>query len=106
MFQFQLKILEQLYLFCEWKEAVKLVLTTHDANLDYLEIYSRFFVSEEQVAMPMGERTRIVIPTDVDIYDEIVDFMDELDKDFCKTLWRDQKENPAFREYLKSNACA
>lgn len=105
MFQFQLKILEQLFLFCEQKDAVRLILTIPDANLDYLEIYSRFFVSQEQVITPRGERTRVVIPTDVHTYDEIVAFMDELDKDFRKILWRGQRASPAFRDYLKSNAC-
>lgn len=101
MFQFQLKILEQLFLFCEDKDAVNLILTFNDADLDYLEVYRRFFISEEQVMTARGEQTEIVIPTDVETYDELVDFMDKVDRDFRRTLWRDQKVNSAFREYLK-----
>lgn len=105
MFQFQLKILEQLLLFCEEKGAVNLILTVSDAELDYLEVYSRFFVSEERIGTSRGEQTQVMIPTDVHTYDEIVDFMDELEKDFRKILWRGQNANPVFREYLKLNSC-
>lgn len=105
MFQFQLKILEQLLLFCEEKDAVHLILTINDADLNYLETYSRFFVSEERVTTSREEQMQVVIPTDVNTYDEIIDFMGKLDTDFRKILWREQNINPAFRKYLKSNAC-
>jgi hypothetical protein len=100
MYQFQLKILDQLLLFCDDKDAVNLTLTISDADLDYLDIYRRFFVSEEKVITARGEQTQIVIPTDIETYDEVLDFMDEVDKNFRQSLWRDQKVNPAFRKYL------
>lgn len=102
MFQFQLKILEQLLLLCDDKDAVNLALTIHDADLDYFEIYQRFVISYEEVTMTGGEQIEIVIPTDIETYDEILDFIDKIDKDLHQSLWRDQKDNPAFREYLKS----
>lgn len=105
IFQFQLKILGQLLLFCEERDAVHLALIINDTDLNYLEIYSRFFISEERITTSRGEQIQIVIPTDVHTYDEIIDFMDKLDKDFRKILWRGQNTNSAFREYLKSNAC-
>ena len=105
MFQFQLKILKQLFMFCEWKEAVRVILTIHDDMLDYIEIYSRFFVSKEYVTTPGGEQTQVVIPTDTHTYDEIIEFMDELENDFRKILWRGKNTNKAFQKYLKSNAC-
>jgi hypothetical protein len=105
MFQFHLKILEQLFIFCEEKGAVNLILTMNDAEWDYLEIYSRFFILEEQVITSKGAQMRIVIPTDAHTYDEIIDFMDDLGKEFRTVLWRAQNTNLAFREYLKSNAC-
>jgi hypothetical protein len=104
MFQFQLKILEQLLLFCEEKDAATLALTINDTNLDYLDIYSRFIVSARKVATARGEQTEIVIPADVETYDEVVDFMDEVEKKFRKTLWREQTSNLVFREYLKGYA--
>lgn len=103
--QFQLNILEQLLLFCDEKRAAKLILTMTNIELDYLEIYSRFFISEERVLTSKGEQIQVVIPTDVHTYDEIVDFVDELEQDFRKILWREQRTNPAFREYLMSHSC-
>ena len=109
MGQFQLKILEQILLFCEQKDAANLMLTlndtVNDADLDYLKFYRRFLVSEEQVTTARGEETQIIIPTDMDTYDSVVDFMDKIDREFRCALWRGQSINPAFREYLKSYSC-
>jgi hypothetical protein len=102
--QFQLNLLEQLLLFCDEKEAVKLVLNVYNAELDYLEIYSRFFVAEERVVTEQGERTQVTIPTDVHTYDEIIDFMDELGQNFRKVLWREQNNNPIIRQYLQRHS--
>jgi hypothetical protein len=104
MFQFQLKILEQLLLFCEEKDVATLVMMINDANLDYLDIYSRFITSARKVTTARGEQTEILISTDLDTYDEVVDFMDKVQKQFRKTLWREQTVNLAFREYLKGYA--
>jgi len=105
IFQFHLKILEQLFLFCEEVEAAKLILTLHGVNLDYVEIYNRFCASEEQAVLPKGEEVQVVIAPTIDTYNEIVDFMDELEEDFRRILWRQQNANPTFRQYLKLNAC-
>jgi hypothetical protein len=109
MGQFQLKILECLLLFCEQEGAANLILTLNDtvidADPDYLKFYRRFLVSEEQVTTSRGEETQIMIPTDADTYDNVIDFMDKIDREFRCALWRGQSINSAFREYLKSNAC-
>ena len=102
--QFQLKILEQLFLFCEVKNAVNLLLTINNAKFDYLEIYRRFFISEKQVITARGRQTEIVMPTDVETYDKMIAFMDEVNKDFRQTLWCEQKNNAAFRKYLKEHS--
>jgi hypothetical protein len=104
MLQFHLKILEQLILFCKQKDANKLVLTLDEVIYDDLEIYRHFASAERQVATPRGEQTEIVISSDVDIYDELIDIMDEFDSYFRKGLWRYQKFNPLFRKYLIGNS--
>jgi hypothetical protein len=106
MFQFQLKILQQLFLFCEEKGAVNLILMINDTDLVYLDIYSRFIVSDKKVTTAKGEQTEIVIPIDEDTHDEIADFMDDVEKEFRKTLWHEQTVNAAFREYLKGRSLA
>ena len=100
MVQFQLKILEKLFLFCEEKDAVNLTLTFNEKDLDYLEIYRRFSVPEEEFVTSRGVQTKIVIQTDVETYDDVIDFMDDVDTDLRQTLWHGQKSNPAFRKYL------
>jgi len=109
MGQFQLKILEQLLLFCKQQNAANLILTVNDmlndADLDYLKFYRRFLVSEAQVVTPRGEQTQIVIPTDSATYEKIVDFMDKIDREFQCALWRGQSINPPFQDYLMSGAC-
>jgi hypothetical protein len=100
MIQFQLKILEQLLLCCDEKDATHIVLTISNDNYDDLEIYRHFALSEEQITTEAGEQREVVISTDIETYDEIVDFMDAFEADFQKTLWRHQKHNPAFRKYL------
>jgi hypothetical protein len=105
MGQFQLKILEQLLLFCEQEDAAHIMLTLNDtvnnADLDYLKFYRRFLVSEEQVTTSRGEETQIMISVDGKTYDAIVDFMEKIDREFRCALWRGQSINPAFRKYLK-----
>lgn len=104
MFQFQLKILEQLFLFCEERDAVNLTMVFNDTDLNYLEIYRRFSISEEEFLTSRGVQTKIVIQTDVGAYDNVIDFMDDIDTDLRQTLWHDQKSNPAFRKYLLNNS--
>lgn len=99
--QFQLKILEQLFLLSENLGAVNLVLNFGDYNQDYIEIYQHFLISQEDVTSAHGDHTEIVIPTDVDTYDHVIDFMDLIDHQFQETLWNEQKTNAAFRHYLR-----
>lgn len=104
MFLFQLKILEQLFLFCEEKDAINLTMTIRHNNVDYLEIYRQFFISEEQVETPKGMQTQIVIPMTIEFYDHLLDFIDEIEKDFYQVLWHDQRTNSVIRQYLKYHA--
>jgi hypothetical protein len=104
LIQFQLKILEQLILLCEDKNATQLFLTFNETNQDYLEIYRRFLISEEEIISNHAEQTEIAIPTDVSVYDELIDFMEEIDHKFRQILWREQRENPLYRRFLKSEA--
>lgn len=104
LIKFQLKILEQLLLFAENKDASYLFLNFNEANLDYVEIYQRFIISQESILLARGEQIEIVMPTDVGTYDELIEFMDELEQDFQQSLWRDQKSDPIIRKYLKSQA--
>lgn len=99
---FQLNILEKLLLFCESKHAAYLFLSFHETNLDYLEIFQRFIISQEEVFSAEGELLEIAIPSSVSVYDDLIDLMEEIDHKFRQTLWREQRTNPTYRQYLKS----
>lgn len=101
MIRFHLKILEQLLLFCEEKNAIRLFLSFEEVNLDYMEVFRHFFSVETQVLTPRGKQTEIVIFIADGIYDKLLNFMNRLSHDFYQNLWRDQKVNPAYRQYLK-----
>jgi len=104
MVQFQLKILEKLLLFCEEKDVAQLVLTISNVNYDNLEIYRHFSFTKEQVIDVGEDQTKIIIPTDPQSYDEVIELMDKVDEDFRQTLWRNQKANPTFRKYLMDHS--
>lgn len=99
--RFHLKILEQLLLFCKEKHAANLSLSFEEANLDYMEVFRHFFIFKTEVLTPKGEQTEIVIPINSETYGELFKFMNRLSHDFRQNLWRDQKINPAYRQYLK-----
>lgn len=103
LFQFQLKILKRLLLFCNGKEVTYLILNFNESNLDYLEVYQRFFLSDEQAVSVRIEKTQIIIPIHAKAYDEIADLMDNFDNNFHRALWREQKNTPTFQKYLKKN---
>jgi hypothetical protein len=104
MIIFQMSLLEQLLLVCEEKGAEYILLNFCERTFDYLNIFRRFSISEKQINNSHGERIQITIPADTQIYDDIIDFMDEFKADFCRVLWREQKSNFSLRQYLKSHA--
>ncbi|MGV8947918.1 MAG: hypothetical protein ACOH2E_00895 [Candidatus Paracaedibacter sp.] len=101
MIRFHLKILEQLLIFCEEKNVTILFLSFEEANLDYMEVFRHFFSVESQVLTSRGKQTEIIIPMADEIYGKLLNFMNRLRHDFHQNLWRDQKNNPAYRQYLK-----
>jgi hypothetical protein len=104
LLQFQLKILEELLLFCEEKDVVTIMLTLNDTEEDDIEVFQRFSLSSERVITPNGEQAKIVIQAGTKTYDSIIDFIDEINRNFHQALWRNQKTNAAFRNYIKGHS--
>lgn len=102
--QFQMKILEQLLLFCATHYASKLVIFVDDAQADELEIYRDFLAYEDQTITPQGEKTEMIIPADREAFDQWIDFMEDVTIKFRQTLWREQKNNLAIRQYLERHS--
>ncbi|MGV8947665.1 MAG: hypothetical protein ACOH1N_14655 [Lutibacter sp.] len=101
MVQFQMKILEQLLLFCATHNASSLVIFADDVQADDLGVYQDFLTYEDQTFTSKGEKTEMVIPADRETFDAWIDFMDQTNGKFKQSLWRDQKTNPIIRQYLK-----
>ena len=101
MIQFQMKIMEQLLLFCGNHSANTLVIYTDDVQAEELEIYYDFLGQKDQVINERGEVTELIIPSHREAFDNWIDFMDEVNLKFRQTLWSEQSTNPTIREYLK-----
>lgn len=103
MIQFQMKILEQLFLFCATHYASKLIIYTDDTQADELEIYQNFLTYESQTLTQNGEQTEMIIPADPQTFKDWIDFMDRVTLKLRQTLWQDQRTNFAIRQYLKTH---
>lgn len=103
MIQFQIKILEQLLLFCATHYASKLIIFADDVQADALGVYQDFLTYKDQTLTYKGEKTEMVIPADRATFDAWIDFMEKITIDFRQTLWREQRSNPIIRQYLKNH---
>jgi hypothetical protein len=103
MISFQLKVLEQLLLFCGEHDANTLHILVSEAEAPELEIYHNFSVLKETVLTPQGHKVKIVVPADSESYDHLVDFTTQTCQEFNKSLWHDQASNWAIRRYLKTH---
>jgi len=101
MIQFQMKIMEQLLLFCGDYSVSHLVIYTDDEHAEELGIFQDFLIHQDQTLTPQGEKTEMIISTDSETFDEWIDFMEEVNLKFGQELWREQRHNPVIREYLK-----
>ncbi len=101
--QFQMRIMEQLLLFCSEQCASELTLYMDHDQAEKFGIYESFLTHQGKALTFNGEQTEMVMPADPETFDAWVDFMDKTSRDFRQTLWKDQKENPVIRFYLKSD---
>jgi hypothetical protein len=102
MVQFQMKVLEQLLLFCANHYASRLIIYTDDEQAEELGIYEDFLVHQDQTLTAQGEKTEMVISVNREIFAAWRDFMAEATIKFAQGLWREQRSNPVIRNYLKS----
>lgn len=102
MIRFQMKIMEQLLIFCTHQRASNLIIYVDDDQAKTMGIYQDFVVSEDHVVTPVGEKTEMIVLTDPEIFDDWMQYMNQVTILFQQTLWQDQSGNPAIRRYLKS----
>lgn len=106
MIEFQMKILEQLLVFCATHDAVNLVIFADDLQAEALGIYQDFLAYKDQTLTAQGEKTEMIIPADYQTYDAWIDYMEKMNLEFHQALWREQRSNPAIRRYLKAHPFA
>jgi hypothetical protein len=106
MLQFQMKVLEQLFLFCIKHNAFQLTIYMDDAEAEGFRIYDDFLSHYDETITENGEKAEMVIPTDRKTFDKWFGFMTEMNLKLEQDLWREQRTNPAIRHYLKSRPLA
>lgn len=101
--QFQMKVMEQLLLFCSDRCASQLTIYITDEQAEKFGIYEDFLIHQKQIQTTFGKQTEMVMPADQEAFDAWVNFMDKTSRDFRQTLWKDQRGNPVIQFYLKSD---
>jgi len=104
MIQFQMNVLEQLFMFCTNRNASQLTIYMDDAQAEGFGIYQDFLVHCDDTLTENREQTEMVISTDRKVFGKWCSFMKKTKREFEQDLWREQRFNPAIRRYLKSRA--
>lgn len=102
MIQFQMRIMEELLIFCADHEASGLIIYMDGAQAKDCGIYENILVHQDKTFTKLGEKTVMVIPTDRDTFDKWAALMQDVNHRLHQVLWVEQKLNPAIRTYLKS----
>jgi hypothetical protein len=101
--QFQMQILEHLFAFCAVQNVENLIIRTTEEQFAGLGIYEEFIKYVDQIPTKQGMDVEITILVHSNSLTECGEFMDNMIMQFRKTLWKEQRTNPAIRDYLKAN---
>lgn len=103
MVQFQMKILEQLFVFCANQCISKFIIYTSGTQVDELEIYREFLFYRGQLLPPKGNQNEISMFADSQTFESWIGFMNKVTSMFRHVLWQDYRINHTIRQYLKKN---
>ncbi|MDF3034119.1 MAG: hypothetical protein K0R76_1073 [Alphaproteobacteria bacterium] len=104
--QFQMKVLEQLLMFCANHHAIQLFIYRDDTHGAGFEIYHHFLMHYDEAFIENEEQWAMVISSNQQTADALTDFMKGINLKFCQALWRAQRFNPTIRHYLQSHPFA
>lgn len=99
--RFQMKVLEQLFMFCSNHNASQLTIYMDDAQAEGFGIYEDFLSRYDETITENGEKTEMVIWTNQETFDKWLAFMAETSLKVEQDLWREQRTNSVIRNYLK-----
>jgi hypothetical protein len=104
--QFQINVLEHLFLFCANHEASQLIIHMDDGQAEGFGIYQEFLLHCHGTLTENNKKAKMVIPTDRDAFEKWRSFMAGANLKLEQGLWREQRFNTAIRRYLKSRSIA
>ncbi|MGV8947955.1 MAG: hypothetical protein ACOH2E_01090 [Candidatus Paracaedibacter sp.] len=104
MIKFQMKVLEQLFLFCNGHNASELNIYMDDEQAEGFGIYQEFLSNCAESLAENRAQAEIAILTNPKTFANWCAFMKETNIRLDQDLWREQRSNPAIRRYLKSCA--
>jgi len=102
--QFQMNVLEQLFMFCTKRNASRLTIYMDNAQAEGFGIYQDFLVHCNQAITKNGKQREMVISTGRKPLSKWRSFMKKNNLELEQGLWREQRFNYAIRRYLKSRA--
>lgn len=102
--QFEINVLEYLFLFCANHQAPQLIIHMDDGQSEGFGIYQEFLILCGGTLTEDDKKTKMVIPTNRDAFEKWRSFMAEANLKLEQGLWHEQRTNPAIRRYLKSRA--
>ena len=103
MIQFYLKILERLFVFCTNHNALKLIVHANAREAKKLVIYEKFAVKTEEIISHHGRTATLVIPTNTETQDKLLDDMAQIVDAFREIL---EEDDPVVQQYAKFSAFA
>jgi hypothetical protein len=104
MIQFQMKVLEQLFVFCANHQASQLSIYMDDDQAEGFGIVQDFLTHCDEAITQFGEKTEMRIFMNESTLDQWHTFMEKTNHELEQVLWRKQRSNPAIRSYLQSRA--
>ncbi|MBM3468753.1 MAG: hypothetical protein FJX71_04920 [Alphaproteobacteria bacterium] len=101
---FYLNILRSLINFCIQRKADGLILTVTENASRLIDLYKNFSIADVNVVTEKGIHIQMTILSDSTLYNELEDCILNVRSSFSKTLWHNQRENQAMRNYLITHA--
>jgi hypothetical protein len=100
LIQFQMQILQNLFVFCAAHNAGNLIIQTTEDQWSTLGIYKNFVKYADPIPMKGGAVMEVTLPVHVKACNESID---DITEQFRQTLWQDYSENQSIRNYLAAN---
>jgi hypothetical protein len=104
MIQFQMKVLDHLFLFSTEHKASQLSIYMDDDQAEGFGIVQGFLIHCDETIRAYGEKTEMVISTDQNMLLEWRTFMEKMNLELEQDMWRQQRHNLVIRNYLRSRS--